>query len=110
MFFKTGYRLMQVRSIAECSNGAFGLLPLRPLFCLFLSGRLRQGLLYLVSGCTWYMHFRTVSAYEIRDLFSIAPGYHRLSHITVGQGREALLITYINVIDSFLYLKVSIYQ
>ena len=56
------------------------------------------------------MHFRTVPAYEIRDLFSIAPGYIQLSHITVGQGREDLLITAINVIDSFLYLKVSIYQ
>ena len=46
---------MQVKSIAECSKG--GILqyfrpslsyhfPLRPLFCLFLSGRLRQVLLY----------------------------------------------------------------
>ena len=53
--------------------------------------RLVASLLYLVFGCTWYMHFHTVPTYEIRNLFSIAPGYHRLSHITVGQGREDLL-------------------
>ena len=55
LFYNTEYRLMQVKSIAECSKG--GILqyfrpslsyhfPLRPLFCLFLSGRLRQVLLY----------------------------------------------------------------
>ena len=52
--FKTDYRLMQVKSIAECSNGSilhhFRLLlcnhlSLRSLFCLFLSGCLRQVLL-----------------------------------------------------------------
>ena len=46
---------MQVKSIAECSNGSILQyfrpalsynLPLRPLFCLFLSGRLRQVSLY----------------------------------------------------------------
>ena len=54
LVFKTDYRLMQVKSIAECSKGehsaissTFIKLPpaLRPLFCLFLSGRLRQVLL-----------------------------------------------------------------
>ena len=48
---KTYYCLMQVKRIAECSIGAFCKvfrpalsyhLSLRPLFCLFLSGRLRQ--------------------------------------------------------------------
>ena len=47
MFFKTNYHLMQVKSIAECSKGSIlqnirpslsYLLPLIPLFCLFLSG------------------------------------------------------------------------
>ena len=51
LVFKTNYRLMQVKSIAECSNGSilqyFGPslsyhLSLRSLFCLFLSGCLRQ--------------------------------------------------------------------
>ena len=46
---------MQVKSIAECSKGSIlqyfrpslgCRFPLRPLFCLFLSGRLRQVLLY----------------------------------------------------------------
>ena len=50
------YRLMQVKSIAECSKGSILQyfwpslsyhFPLRPLFCLFLSGRLRQVLLYM---------------------------------------------------------------
>ena len=47
LFFKTNYRLMQVKSIAECSKGSILQyfppslsyhLSLRPLFCLFLSG------------------------------------------------------------------------
>ena len=56
-FFKTDYRLMQDKSIAECSKGSI-LQYFRPslsyhlslisLFCLFLSGRLRQVLLYLL--------------------------------------------------------------
>ena len=52
---KTNYRLVQVKSIAECSKG--GILQyfrpalsyhmaLRPLFCPFLSGRLKQVSLY----------------------------------------------------------------
>ena len=52
--FKTEYRLMQVKSIAECSNSAilssFIKLPFVikiNLFCLFWSGRLRQILLYI---------------------------------------------------------------
>ena len=53
--FKTDYRLMQVKSIAECSNGSIlqyfrpslsHHLSLRSLFCLFLSGYLKQVLLY----------------------------------------------------------------
>ena len=43
--FNTDYRLMQVKSIAECSkNFRLSLsyhLSFRPLFCLFLIGRLR---------------------------------------------------------------------
>ena len=50
------YRLMQVKSIAKCSKGSILQcfrpslsyhFPLRPLFCLFLSGSLRQVLLYI---------------------------------------------------------------
>ena len=49
--FKTHTRLMQVKSIAECSEGSIlhcfqpslsYHLSIRPLFCLFLSGHLRQ--------------------------------------------------------------------
>ena len=55
LFFNTDYRLMQVKSIAECSNGSILQyfrpslsyhFPLRSWFCLFLSGCLRQVLLY----------------------------------------------------------------
>ena len=48
--FKAVYRLMQVKSITECSYFRPSLsyhLPLRPLFCPFLSGRLGQVLLLL---------------------------------------------------------------
>ena len=63
LFFKTNYRLMQVKSIAECSKGSilqyFGPslnyhLSLRSSFCLFLSGRLRQDLLYCV--CCYFVN------------------------------------------------------
>ena len=59
---KTNYRLMLVRSIAECSKGSIlqyfwpslsYLLLLRSLFCLFLSGCLRQVLLYWQPTCTF---------------------------------------------------------
>ena len=59
LVFKTDYRLMQVKSIAECSKWSILQyfrpslsyhLPLRALFCLFLSGRLRQVLLYMYSS------------------------------------------------------------
>ena len=55
--FKTDYRLMQVQSIAECSHWSILQylwpslsyhLSLRYLFCLFLSGRLRQVLLFIL--------------------------------------------------------------
>ena len=54
--FKTDYHLMQVKTTAECSSILQYFLPslrlsyhlsLRPLFCLFLSGRLRQ--VYCIS-------------------------------------------------------------
>ena len=55
LVFKNDNRLMQVQSIAECSKGSIRQclrpslsyhLPLRPLLCLSLNGRLRQSLLY----------------------------------------------------------------
>ena len=57
LFFKTNYRLMQVKSIAECSKGSIlqyfpaslsYQLLLRSLFCLFLSDRFTQVLLYII--------------------------------------------------------------
>ena len=55
MFIKNDYRLMQVKSIAECSKGSIQQyflrsssyqLSLRPLFCLFWSVPFTQVLLY----------------------------------------------------------------
>ena len=49
LVFKTDYCLMHVKSIAECSKrpSLSYNLSLRSLFCLFLSGCLRQVLLYM---------------------------------------------------------------
>ena len=54
LFFKTNFRLMQVKSITECSLFQQCFRPslsyhlsLRSLFCLFLSGRFTQLLLYM---------------------------------------------------------------
>ena len=58
LVFETDYHLMQVKSIAECSKRSILQyfrplisyhLSLTSLFCLFLSGRLRQVLLYLLK-------------------------------------------------------------
>ena len=55
MVFMTDYGLMQVKCITECSKGSIlqyfqpslsNQLSLRSLFCLFLSGRFTQVLLY----------------------------------------------------------------
>ena len=59
MVSKIDYRIMQVKSIAECSKRAFcntfdlhlaTICILKSLFCLFLSGGLRQVSLYLVAA------------------------------------------------------------
>ena len=55
LVFSTNYRLMQVKSIAECSKGHSAILStalsyhlqLRSLICLSLSGRFTQVLLYI---------------------------------------------------------------
>ena len=58
LFFNRDNWLMQVKSIAECPKGSILQyfrpslsynFPLRPLFCLFLSGRSRQNLLYMLK-------------------------------------------------------------
>ena len=50
LVFKTDYRLMQAKSILQYFRPSLRChLSLRPLFCLFLSGRFTQVLLY--SAC-----------------------------------------------------------
>ena len=74
LVFNTNYRLMQVKSIAECSKGSilqyfqpslsynFSLIPL---FCILFSGRFTQVLLYVlvhnVKTAFCYVLFRTLS-------------------------------------------------
>ena len=64
LVFNTNYHLMQVKSIEECSKRSILQyfrpalsyhLSLRSLFCLFLSSRLRQVLLY----CFWLVWLST---------------------------------------------------
>ena len=73
MVFKTNYCLVHIKNIAECSKGSIlqyfrpslsYYLSLRPLFCPYLSGRLRQVLLCFLSGaqgkltcwrCRWWL-------------------------------------------------------
>ena len=54
LVFMTNYRIMQVKSTAEWQYFGPSLsyhLSLRPLFCLYLRGRLKQVLLYLTTMC-----------------------------------------------------------
>ena len=73
LFFKTDYRLMQVKSIAECSKGSILQyfqpslsyhLSFRSLFCLFMSDRLRQVLPYFENNAP--------TKYQISCLFELS--------------------------------------
>ena len=66
---KIGFRLMQVKSIAECSKGSILQyfrpslnfhLSLRYLFCLFLSGCFTQVLLYLYFSLCFSVHLTNI--------------------------------------------------
>ena len=68
-FLNTYFRLMQVKSIAECSSGSILQyfrpslnyhLSLRFLFCLFLSGRFTQVLLYVFVAMSGHIHLKKV--------------------------------------------------
>ena len=76
LVFKTDYCLMQVKSIAECSKGSILQyfrpslsyhFSLRPLFCILLSGRLRQVLLYSLDH-TFLLHAFTFAGSRGRCL------------------------------------------
>ena len=67
LVFRTDYCLMQAKSIAECSKGSILQyfrpslsyhFSLRHLFCLFLSGRLRQILLYFKTQPSMHVSHR----------------------------------------------------
>ena len=75
--FNTDYCLMQVKSIAECSKGSILQyfrpslsyhFVLRPLYCLFLSGSIRQVLLY--SGRPYNLRWVWTSGRSDQELRS----------------------------------------
>ena len=69
---------MQIKSIAECSKGSIlqyvsYSLSLRPLFCLFLSDRLRQVLLYVIQlqdDSNRHLNNRTHFSIDLSYLYS----------------------------------------
>ena len=80
LVFKTAYRLMQVKSIAEYSKGSIlqyfrpslsYYLSLRSFFCLFLSGRFRQVLLYIPSHTDYSSWFSIRHKYHLRKNLDI---------------------------------------
>ena len=94
MAFKTDYCLMQIKSIAECPKGSIlqyfqpslsYQLSLRPLFCLFLSGRFTQVLLYrLIVGLTITLNFDYHDTFTyIETPFTIL--LSRVLHLDVSQ-------------------------
>ena len=86
LVFKTNYRSMQVKSIAECSKGSILQyfrpslsyhLSLRYLFCVFLSGRFTQILLFthenIHSSTLAYrrVNFRQNFSYLLKMFFKL---------------------------------------
>ena len=74
---------MQIKSIAECSNGGILQyfrpplsyhLQLRSLFCLFLSGRFTHVLLYINVHLTFYL--QASPYYAIRDKYYEGPSMY----------------------------------
>ena len=91
LVFKTDYRLMQVKSIAECSNGSILQyfrpslsyhLSLRYLFCLFMSGRLRQVLLYVLFFW-WHTCWLVFGMLMCHFLVIFPCSYFSSSHIII---------------------------
>ena len=90
---------MQVKSIAECSLGAFcntfelhlaTNLSLRHLLCLFLSGRFREVLLYLCHGafsCAWIIFYNSgqPSLYKFIHLHQCIPCGLRANSCKIGE-------------------------
>ena len=113
IFFKNIYRLMQVKSIAECSKGLYFLpslsyhFPLRSLFCLFLSGHLRQVLLYSKTCLKRPLKRRTPTiGFQYRLLLNAGQKYCRML-----QGEHsAILSTSIKLSFSIKTLVLSIFE
>ena len=87
LVFSTDHSLMQVKSIAECSKGSIlqyfrpslsNHFPLRPLFCLSLSGRLRQVLLYFRLPKYLSMGFQYNGQHKFITLMTVETTVHFL--------------------------------
>ena len=81
LVFKTNYRFMQVKSIAECSKGehsaillTFIKLPfvIEILVLSILSGRFTQVLLYMSGYCTSWKQQRFKSIARLNSLISLS--------------------------------------
>ena len=105
LIFKTNYRLMQVKSIAKCSKSLEHLRYFRPsfsyhlsfrrLFCLFLSGHLRQDLLYLrrhINSTITALH------HSVTEFFM--PG-----HVFYGHATSAYVTTLLPIITHHRMLQ-----
>ena len=81
---KTDYCLMQVKNIAESILQYFWTslsyhLSLRSLFCLFLSGRLRQVLLYMLNtSLSFWTIFNSLNAFSSQKLYVDIPFLNKL--------------------------------
>ena len=96
MFFKTNYRLMHVNCIAECFKGSILQyfrpslsyhLSLRSLFCLFLSDRLSQVLLY---NFLFQVHYTpNTPPLSNRPTSAPAPAHMHVHFENLGQGHQS---------------------
>ena len=94
LVFKTNYHLMQVKSIAECCKGSILQyfppslsyhLSIKCLFCLFLSGRFTQVLLYM-SVCV--SELLTVHAFFLP--FCLQKGIKAIFYLSEGNSMRDL--------------------
>ena len=104
--FNTNYRLMQVKSIAECSKGSILQyfspslsynLSLRSLFCLFFSGRLRQVILYFKASLFSVIRQLDITCQKVDD-WPYLLTKHKMS-----RGKSLLKTTDINIDIDLLY-------
>ena len=97
LVFNTNCRFMQVKSIADCSNGSIlqyfrhslsyiYLFSLRSLFCLLLSGRFTKALMYCIFLLDCIQ--RVICQYIYKPMSEEAPGADLISNFRVRGVRQ----------------------